>query len=327
MRKVVAALLAAWLAAACSPYVLPSGPDTAQPFLAMPFFTARDGMKLPYRAWLPETKPAAVIVGIHGFNDHSGTFTRAAPFWAKKGLAVYAYDQRGFGGGIPAGVWAGRDRMARDLTDFTATVRKAHPGAPLYLVGVSMGGAVAMHALTGPEPPETAGVVLVAPAVWGRDTMPLLYSATLWAASHSVPWVKLSGQSLNRVPSDNDKMLRELGRDPRVIKRTRVDAIWGLVNLMDASYAAAPRLTVPVLLLYGEKDEIVPPSPVLEVARRIPAANRRLALYPKGYHMLLRDLQAETVWRDIAAWIAAPDAPLPSGADKDAEARLGKLPD
>lgn len=328
MRKRASAVLvvAALLAGACSPFILPSGPDTAQPGLAMPFFTARDGMKLPYRAWLPDTEPAAIIVGVHGFNDHSGTFTRAAPFWAKSGISVYAYDQRGFGGGIPAGVWAGRDRMARDLRDFTETVRAAHPGAPLYLVGVSMGGAVVMHALTGPEAerPAATGVVLVAPAVWGRDTMPVAYSATLWAAAHSLPWMKLSGQSLNRVPSDNTEMLRELGRDPRVIKRTRVDAIWGLVNLMDASYAAAPRQPGPILLLYGAKDEIVPPAPIIDVHQRMkPAA--RLVLYPRGYHMLLRDLQAKTVWRDIAAWIADRDAPLPSGADTDAAVRLKAL--
>jgi hypothetical protein len=32
--------------------------------------------------------------------------------------------------------------------------------------------------------------------------------------------------------------------------------------------------------------------------------------------MLLRDLQAETVWRDILAWIENADAPLPSGAER-----------
>jgi hypothetical protein len=31
--------------------------------------------------------------------------------------------------------------------------------------------------------------------------------------------------------------------------------------------------------------------------------------------MLLRDLQAETVWNDIAAWIKNKSTQLPSGAD------------
>ena len=48
----------------------------------------------------------------------------------------------------------------------------------------------------------------------------------------------------------------------------------------------------------------------------------RTALYTGGYHMLLRDLKAERVWRDIAAWIDDPRAPLPSGADARAQKLL-----
>jgi hypothetical protein len=43
-----------------------------------------------------------------------------------------------------------------------------------------------------------------------------------------------------------------------------------------------------------------------------------IAVYRNGWHMLLRDLEGETVWRDIAAWIADPAiAALPSGAGRD----------
>ena len=40
----------------------------------------------------------------------------------------------------------------------------------------------------------------------------------------------------------------------------------------------------------------------------------RTLYYEKGWHLLLRDLQAETVWRDAAAFIRDPSAPAPSGA-------------
>ncbi len=57
----------------------------------------------------------------------------------------------------------------------------------------------------------------------------------------------------------------------------------------------------------------------------LPAAARqrqRLAVYEDGWHMLLRDLGAEVVLDDVSAWIADPGAPLPSGADRRAEAVL-----
>jgi acylglycerol lipase len=51
--------------------------------------------------------------------------------------------------------------------------------------------------------------------------------------------------------------------------------------------------------------------------RTLPNGGRvAVAVYEKGYHMLMRDLQAETVLRDIVHWIDAPTDPLPSGADR-----------
>jgi len=118
-------------------------------------------------------------------------------------------------------------------------------------------------------------------------------------------------------PSDNLDMLRALGRDWRVIKRTRVETIYGLVELMDRALAAAPEFSEKVLILYGAKDDIIPGRPTFEMVRRLPATakdRQTFALYDGGYHMLLRDLNAETVWRAILAWLAHAQAPLPSGS-------------
>ena len=73
-----------------------------------------------------------------------------------------------------------------------------------------------------------------------------------------MPGLTLTGRGLKIKPSDNIAMLRALSRDPLVIKETRVDTIYGLVDLMDAALASAPLLDVPLLVMYGAKDEIVP---------------------------------------------------------------------
>jgi hypothetical protein len=49
----------------------------------------------------------------------------------------------------------------------------------------------------------------------------------------------------------------------------------------------------------------------LERAGDLP--NLRTGYYPDGWHILNRDLQAETVYRDVAAWLRDPAATLPSG--------------
>jgi alpha-beta hydrolase superfamily lysophospholipase len=121
---------------------------------------------------------------------------------------------------------------------------------------------------------------------------------------------------LKIMASDNIEMLRGLGRDPLVIKATRVDALYGLADLMDAALADAPKLAAATLVLYGGRDQVVPREPVERMLAKMQGPQTRAAFYEDGYHLLLRDLQAEKPWRDIAAWIGDHGARLPSGAER-----------
>lgn len=325
-------LLVAILSAlsACAPRIQDPGPNVQNPMpprLTETHYVTRDGSELPIRRWTPETTPRGVLLALHGFNDYSKAFAEFGVWMAGHGIATIAYDQRGFGTSGQIGVWPGREVLADDAEGAIAAIMEAFPGLPVYALGESMGGAVLLAA-NDARPLEVDGLILVAPAVWGRATIPAYQTATLWVFAHTVPWLSLSGQGIRRNPSDNIEMLRALGRDPLVIKNTRVDSMWGIVNLMDAAQAAAARLEAPAFLMFGANDDIVPP----EAARRMidalpdePRNRRRIAVYPNGYHMLLRDLQRETVWQDVLAWIQSPDNPLPSGADIGDP--KGKLPD
>lgn len=327
-RAGLAALLAAALVGACAPRFRYPGPAVTAPSLTADSFTTADGQELPVRSWLPQGAPKAVIAALHGYNDYAKAFDAPGGFLAGQGIATYAYDQRGFGESLHVGLWAGVDAYLQDLRVFTELLRQRHPGLPLYLLGDSMGGAVVMAALAGAGAPAAEGAILVAPAVWGRITMPWYQRLALWLGVHSFPGRKLTGEGLKITPSDNIEMLRALGRDPLVIKGSRIDMIYGLVNLMDAAFFSAPHFTQRALVLYGEKDEIVPKEPTYRMIANLPkttAGRRRIALYAEGYHMLLRDLAGETIWRDIAAWIAAPDAALPSGADRYARKQMEAL--
>ena len=269
---------------------------------------------------------------MHGFNDYSNAFDAPAKWWAASNIVTYAYDQRGFGESANRRIWAGTDLLVNDLTEAAQAIGRRHPDTPLFLVGVSMGAAVLMAAEarsrdSAPDRtmPAVAGQILVGPAVWGRATMPLLYRVALWIGVRSMPGNRVSGRGLGIVPSDNIEMLRALGRDPWVIKETRIDSVYGLINLMDEALAAAPRVRVPALVLYGARDEIIPRAPTIRMLDKF-GAPHRVAQYANGYHMLMRDLQAKIVWRDIAAWIEDPDAPLPSGAEIEQPILLASRP-
>jgi len=312
----------------CLPRQQEAGPPFAEPIFSRGRIVTGDDHRLPVERWAPAGRPRAVMVALHGFNDYRQAFAAAAAWWAERGLLVYAYDQRGFGETVEVGIWGGTDNMVGDLVDVVRAVRRRHPDPPIVLLGSSMGGAVILTALgaaeTGPASPrdflerEVAGAVLLAPAIWGRKVLPPGYAEALWFATHLAPWRRYSGSGLGIKPSDNVEMLRALGRDPLIIKESRSDAVWGLVELMDAALQAAPRVEKPLLVLYGERDEVIPENATRLMMARL-SAGRRLVIYPKGYHMLLRDLQAETVWRDVLAWIEDSGAALPSGFERPPE--------
>ena len=259
------------------------------------------------------------MLALHGFNDYSNAFAGPAADWTRDGIAVFAYDQRGFGRAPDRGLWPGTWRLDEDMANASRFVAARYPGVPHYILGESMGGAVAISGATGSvgaHRPVADGLILAAPAIWGRSTMDLFERAALWIAYQLVPSMTLTGHGLHIIASDNIPMLRALGRDPLVIKATRIDAIEGLVNLMDRALAAAPRLDGPLLLLYGQHDELIPRKPVQLFIAALPRAAadaQTIARYPAGYHLLLRDLDAELVRTDVASWVLHPGAPLPSG--------------
>jgi alpha-beta hydrolase superfamily lysophospholipase len=288
------------IAAGCAPLYQPRLALKGEPVLNADHLRARDGYVLPLRFWPVDGQEKAVAIALHGFNDYSNAFAGPAAFWASQGVTVYAFDQRGFGATAFRGLWPGTDVLARDLKDVVTAVRRQHPGRPLYLVGESMGAAVTLVAMTDKTKPNVDGVVLAAPAVWGTHLKPFARSMA-WLMAHFASGYRMSGSALDIRASDDIEMLKTLGRDPLVIKETRADTIWGLVRLMEEAEAAAPKVRTKILLLLGERDEVIPKEQFAELARAL--HEPRVIRYENGWHLLFRDLGKDKVWRDTLEWM------------------------
>ncbi len=331
MARFIAALALVGALTACAPVIAPRGTSITTPALGEKSFITSDGLVLPVRRWLPEQQPKAVVVALHGFNDYAKAFDKipdgnvgTGPYLATHDIAVYAYDQRGFGAAPNVGLWPGREALIGDLRDFVAVLRQTYPGIPVYALGESMGGAVIMTAVAKTPQPLVDGIILAAPAVWARSAMPFYYRVALWLGARFAPGAKPSGRGLGFQATDNIELLRHNARDPLFIKNTRIDSIYGLTNLMDDALASPPKIKVPTLYLYGQKDQIIPKPPTRAAVNAFQRddAHLRVAYYANGWHIVLRDKQAEAVLKDVAAFIDNPAAPLPSGAEVDALQRL-----
>ncbi|MEO1427129.1 MAG: alpha/beta fold hydrolase, partial [Pseudomonadota bacterium] len=290
------------------------GLDTADPDDDAVIST--DGTALAMTVWQAAsigTAPNAILIAVHGMNDYAHAFAGAGAAWSAAGLTVYAYDQRSFGRNHRAGSpWPGTAQLVLDLQAMVTAVRAHHPGVPVFVLGHSMGGALAMAAnrtdRSTAAMPLADGVILAAPAIWGGARMPLAYRMTLSIAATFAPGKTLTGARAARQSTDNIPILRGMQADPFVVKETPLRTIAGLVRLMGRANQSAHHQQGEVLFLMGCRDELVPVNDLADVARTIsdtlPTQTTMIA-YPAGWHLLFRDLQAHRVWTDVADWVLA----------------------
>lgn len=318
--RALAAIFAVFLAAACAPVTQ----NALEPvgLIAPQFrddrFISFDGSCLGLTVWTPPSgrEPWAAVVAVHGMGDYANAFGLAGPAFAEAGVAVYAYDQRGHGRSPQRGLWGGEALLTEDLRTAVRLARARHPEAIVAVLGESMGAAVAMTAFASPSPPVADRLILSAPAVWGWSRLPRSYAAMLWLSAHVMPGRAVAAPRFVQrriIPSDNREALIAMGLDPLMVFETRIDAVFGLVSLMEQASRASTALQGPVLFLYGARDDIIPRTAAMATAQRLPRT-ARTALYADGYHLLLRDHQRDVVIGDILAFLADPSAALPSAA-------------
>lgn len=321
MIAALTALVAA-LTAACAPVVqqarvVPAGftgPHIIEQPHAIGSFVVQDGAHLPFHRWSPQSKPKSVVIALHGFNDHASSFRLAGPWWAERGIEVWAYDQRGFGGAPDPGIWPDPELSREDLRTVVALIRARYPDTPIAVAGESMGGAIGITTFASARPPHADRLILLAPAVWGWSSQNPFNRIGLWGAAHVLPSRKVEPPSFatRRIrATDNVVELLRNGRDPRFILSSRFDALYGLVELMEEASLGLADVSVPTLLAYGASDQIVTKGPMrLALDRAANNANLTTAYYPQGWHLLNRDLEAEVLYADVAAWLDG--RPMPS---------------
>ncbi len=296
--------------------------DFAGPRLDPDALIAADGTRLPMSVWPAvdaagrAVEPTAVILALHGMDDYANANVISGPYWAARGMTTYAYDQRGFGRGAHRGLWPGQALLDEDVRTACALIRARHPKAILAVVGESMGGAVAITAFASPRPPDADRVVLLSPAVWGWGAQPWPSSLALWIAAHTAPDALLNPPAWvfrSHPASDNIAVLRQMGRDKNLIFSTRIDAAYGLMNLMQQAREDIGDVKLPVLYAYGAHDTLIPKVAAFFAAAHLGPSGRS-AYYPNGWHLLNRDLDADVVLADVVSFIRDPAAPPPSGA-------------
>lgn len=257
---------------------------------------------LELHAWDAAGQPKAVILALHSFGDYSAAFDLAAPDLAAAGYQVYGFDQAGFGARMLAdGRWAGEERLVADAADTARRLTERHPDTPLFLLGESLGGAVAMLVASRHPDIPLSGLILAAPAV--REGIRLRYGWNVLIASAATlaPGYRLAVERAPDDPHLAPAAARRRASDPLVMHEVRMDAYWGLIQLADSASDEAGRITVPTLLLYGDLDTSVPAVGIQRLRERL-GARGEYQTFPRGPHLLLQGRHWPRVTAAIKRW-------------------------
>ena len=265
------------------------------------------------------TGPAVVLV--HGLGGSHLNWDLFAPRLTGH-ARVWALDLPGFGRSEPGARKASVSANARALDRFLAEV----VGEPAVLVGNSMGGMLSILA-TGERPEAVTGLVLLDPAVPGprRALDPLV---ALMFAIYAIPLVGERFMRRRRTRQSELARVREtltlVGVDPDSIPPEVIDRSVTLlqeredVDGMDRAFLAAARsllrllvdprsyrqamasIRVPVLLVHGDRDRLVPVAAARDIARRHPDW-RYLEMADVGHVPQLQE--PEKLAAEVLAWL------------------------
>lgn len=285
----------------------------ADPHLTEDAFIASDGARLPYTVWGPRENARAIVVAAHSFGEFRDAYALIGEHLAGNDVAVWAYDQRGFGDAPHPGLWAGTETMIQDFQDFaTAVQNTAGADRPMLMLGESMGAAVVLSALSDSATPKPKAVILSGPGV--REDRPRRYwfNVGLWLVTRIAP-----GYAVD-VPRPYDDRLADYhatrwSTDPKIIKNVRLDTYYGLIRLSDLASDSANDTGVPTLILYGTEDDQIHPKSICALMERLGSSGTLKAFQGKP-HLMFQDKEQDRVLELIEQWVEAPSAGMTSDA-------------
>jgi alpha-beta hydrolase superfamily lysophospholipase len=261
-----------------------------------------DATRLPLVSWQPEGELHGIVLALHGYGDYRQAFAALGPWLAQRGLALVAYDQRGFGETSARGSWPGAATRVQDLADVVEALRADEPQLPLIVLGESMGGSVALAGLASGQVQGVDRLILAAPGVRSSD-LPLqqLHDLALRLGALALPWLAIElrrGGQPWLAPEEAERF----ADDPLILRELSVGTYDGLIELADlASFGAEAELP-PTLVLYGELDATIRRAAIDELMERLGARGAQ-RLYPDRHHLLLHEATREELFADCLAWL------------------------
>src|SRR5262245_8879604 len=264
--------------------------------------TTTDGSRLFVRR-REVNSPEAEVVITHGFGEHGGRYSALTNHLATHQYSVTAYDHRGhaLSDGLPGHVESFSE-YEDDLGKVLASVRSRSGSRPLFLIGHSMGGLVALRYIA-KNASGVAGAVVSAPLIEVAVPVP----------AHKMMIARVGARMAPRMRLDNEINPSYLSRDPEVghayasdpLVNRKVSAKWfaEATRAMEEVSDWAGQIKTPVLVMHGTADRLESVEATKKIFERIGSTDKELVIYDGFYHELFNEPEKQEVFDRVTNWL------------------------
>lgn len=270
-------------------------------------FLGSGGLRLYYQCWLPSGPPRAIVLICHGVADHGGRYPHLVERLVSSGYAVYAHDYRGHGRSEGMPLHVERFRLfAEDLGIFRDLVAAKHSGKALYLFAHSMGSAVALEYVLA-HPGAVAGLICSGAALYAGEGFPRIVLMANKVLSRVLPRLRLAKLPTEGISRDAAWVQATL-QDPLVYHGPGTARLGAeILHTLEGLRPRLAEVSLPLLILQGEKDILVDPRGSRLLYERAASADKTHKVYAGAFHEVFNDLPEarEAFLEDVVAWLDA----------------------
>jgi acylglycerol lipase len=270
------------------------------------FLKTSDGLTLFTQAWLPDSSPRAIVLVVHGYGEHSSRYDHIANALVQANYAVYALDHRGHGKseGLKA-YFPSIKEPVNDLHSYFETVQRLYPKQKIFVYGHSMGSLISLLFVLKYQN-DVAGLILTGSAITADENVSAPKLAVAQILSWIIPTVPLFPALLSEQLASDPSVGEAYDKDPMVYHgRWRVGMATCLLATGPEIQGQLSRLTLPLLIMHGEDDEIAPISGGHMVRDRASSIDKTFKSFPKMRHEIQNDFSKGEVIDAMIQWLNA----------------------
>ena len=178
------------------------------------------------------------------------------------------------------------------------------PALPVFLVGHSLGGLIAASAVLSAEQ-DYEGLVMTGPALGVPTPPPSWQVLLLRAFSALTPGLKALELDANAICRDQ-AVVEAYVADP-LVHHQNIPARM-VVSLFDEGASVMSRaqdISLPVLLLHGEADQLTSSAASQEFMETLGSSDKQCTIYEGMYHELFNEPEQDEILRRCCEWISA----------------------